>query len=224
MRTGGSRPSGRTRDLPVSDAVPLHVMCSSTPAGRLVPRIAALLVLRSTTTTASAPAMRQFRGSIDTPCNCCVRFVAIVTEAHATLTTERPATAFSGRSFTGWTAPAILAPSVVVAKPVVIADLKDRLSDWKPYAGSAKAEEVMRKLLRALAATPRKRSSHGFSASARTRCGCLMGRPRREWVPRSVSSSFGLAERRKASLALILGQGCRPICVPCLLEREESIA
>src|SRR5262245_50119030 len=90
MRTGGSRPSGRTRDLPVSDAVPLHVMCSSTPAGRLVPRIAALLVLRSTITTASAPAMRQFRGSIDTPCNCCVRFVAIVTEAHATLTTERP--------------------------------------------------------------------------------------------------------------------------------------
>ena len=23
--------------------------------------------------------MRQFRGSIDTPCNCCVRFVAVVT-------------------------------------------------------------------------------------------------------------------------------------------------
>jgi hypothetical protein len=119
MRTGGSRPSGRTRDLPVSDAVPLHVMCSSTPAGRVVPRIAALLVLRSTTTTASAPAMRQFRGSIDTPCNCCVRFVAVVTEAHATLTTERPATAFSGRSSTGWTAPAKLTPSVVVSRSVI---------------------------------------------------------------------------------------------------------
>src|SRR5262245_13081877 len=72
-------PSGQTRDLPVSDAVLLHVMCSSTPAGRLVPRITALLVLRSTITTASAPAMRQFRGSIGTPCNCCVRFVAVVT-------------------------------------------------------------------------------------------------------------------------------------------------
>jgi hypothetical protein len=119
MRTGGSRPSGRTRDLPVSDAVPLHVMCSSTPAGRLVPRIAALLVLRSTTTTASAPAMRQFRGSIDTPCNCCVRFVAVVTEAHATLATERPATAFSGRSSTGWTAPAKLTPSVLVSRAVI---------------------------------------------------------------------------------------------------------
>ena len=79
MRTGGLRPSGQTRDLPVSDAVLLHVMCSSTPAGRLVPRITALLILRSTITTASAPAMRQFRGSIDTPCNCCVRFVAVVT-------------------------------------------------------------------------------------------------------------------------------------------------
>src|SRR5215471_379630 len=77
------------------------------PGRAVVPRITALLVLRSTITTASAPAMRQFRGSIDTPCNCCVRFVAIVTEAHATLTAERPATAFSGRSFTGWTTPAI---------------------------------------------------------------------------------------------------------------------
>src|SRR5262249_6834927 len=60
---------------------------------------------------------RRTRGSIDTPCNCCVRFVAVVTEAHATLTTERPATAFSGRSFTGWTTPAILAPSVMLSRP-----------------------------------------------------------------------------------------------------------
>src|SRR5215467_6673124 len=61
---------------------------------------------------------RRTRGSIDTPCNCCVRFVAIVTVAHATLTTERPATAFSGRSFTGWTAPAILAPSVMLSRAI----------------------------------------------------------------------------------------------------------
>jgi hypothetical protein len=49
------------------------------PGRAVVPRIAALIILRSTITTASAPAMRQFRGSIDTPCNCCVRFVTVVT-------------------------------------------------------------------------------------------------------------------------------------------------
>jgi hypothetical protein len=49
------------------------------PGRAVVPRITALLILRSTITTVSAPAMRQFRGSIDTPCNCCVRFVAVVT-------------------------------------------------------------------------------------------------------------------------------------------------
>jgi hypothetical protein len=37
------------------------------------------LILRSTMSTVSAPAIRLFRGSIDTPCNCCVRFVAVVT-------------------------------------------------------------------------------------------------------------------------------------------------
>jgi hypothetical protein len=49
----------------------------------------------------------------------------------------------------------------------LIADLKDRLSDWKPCAGSAKAKGITRKRLRPLAATPRKRSRHQFSASAR---------------------------------------------------------
>ena len=49
------------------------------PGRVAAPRVTAPLILRSTITTASAPAMRQFRGSIDTPCNCCVRFVAVVT-------------------------------------------------------------------------------------------------------------------------------------------------
>jgi hypothetical protein len=49
------------------------------PGRAAVPRITALLILRSTLPTVSAPAMRQFRGSLDTPCSCCVRFVAVVT-------------------------------------------------------------------------------------------------------------------------------------------------
>jgi len=35
-------------------------------------------MLRSTLWTVSAPATSLFRGSIDTPCNRCVRFVAVV--------------------------------------------------------------------------------------------------------------------------------------------------
>src|SRR5262249_11500571 len=62
----------------------------------------------------------------------------------------------------------------------LIADLKDRLSDWKPCAGSAKAKGITRKRLCALAVTPRKRSRHQLSASARTRGSCVMGRPGRE--------------------------------------------
>src|SRR5206468_7695478 len=43
------------------------------------PCIAALLMLRSTMETVSAPAICPFRGSIHTPRNSCVRFVAGVT-------------------------------------------------------------------------------------------------------------------------------------------------
>jgi hypothetical protein len=69
----GLSPAGMT----TSFAAPRDVFFD--PGRATAPRITAPLMLRSTITTASAPAMRQFRGSIDTPCNCCVRFVAVVT-------------------------------------------------------------------------------------------------------------------------------------------------
>jgi hypothetical protein len=50
----------------------------SDPGRATVPRITAPLMLRSTLWTVSAPATSLFRGSIDTPCNRCVRFVAVV--------------------------------------------------------------------------------------------------------------------------------------------------
>ena len=62
----GGRP-GRTRDLPSSDAILLRVMCSTTPAGRAWPRLAAMSVLRSTGCTVSAPATYPLRGSITHP-------------------------------------------------------------------------------------------------------------------------------------------------------------
>src|SRR5215470_9101314 len=58
---------GRTPDLPSSDAILLRVICSSTPAGRTWPRLAALSVLRSTLCTVSAPATYPLRGSITHP-------------------------------------------------------------------------------------------------------------------------------------------------------------
>src|ERR1700739_3565103 len=42
-------------------------MCSSAPAGRPVPRVTALPMLRSTIETVSAPAISPFRGSITHP-------------------------------------------------------------------------------------------------------------------------------------------------------------
>src|SRR5882757_6078557 len=58
---------GQTWDLPVSDTILLRVMCSSTPAGRTVPRMTVLLVLRSAVETTSVPTVRIFRGSITHP-------------------------------------------------------------------------------------------------------------------------------------------------------------
>ena len=58
---------GRTRDLPSSDAILLRVICSSTPAGRAWPRLAALSMLHSTLCTVSAPATYPLRGSITHP-------------------------------------------------------------------------------------------------------------------------------------------------------------
>src|SRR5215831_13278735 len=57
----------QTRDLPASGAFLLRVTCSQTPAGRVMPRITALLVLRSAISTDSAPATCLFRGSITHP-------------------------------------------------------------------------------------------------------------------------------------------------------------
>src|SRR5260370_30589162 len=45
----------------------LRVMCSLDPGGTTTPRIPALLMLRSTITTVSAPPIRSFLGSITHP-------------------------------------------------------------------------------------------------------------------------------------------------------------
>src|SRR5258708_1339010 len=58
---------GRTRDLPSSDAILLRVVCSSTPAGRAWPRLAALAVLRSALCPVSPPATYPLLGSIPSP-------------------------------------------------------------------------------------------------------------------------------------------------------------
>src|ERR1700736_6406260 len=59
--------SGQTRDLPVSDAIFLRVICSPTSAGCMAPRMTVPPMLRSAAKTASAPAIRVFRGSITHP-------------------------------------------------------------------------------------------------------------------------------------------------------------
>jgi len=59
--------SGQTRDLPASGAFLSRVTCSQTPAGRTMPRMTALPMLRSAISTDSAPATCLFRGSITHP-------------------------------------------------------------------------------------------------------------------------------------------------------------
>src|SRR5215207_8508119 len=66
-RTAGIAANGQTWDLPVSDALLLHVICSSTRAGRQCLAITAPLMWRSAAKTASAPAIRVFPGSITHP-------------------------------------------------------------------------------------------------------------------------------------------------------------
>jgi hypothetical protein len=66
------------------------------PGRAAVPRITALLILRSTFPTVSAPAMRQFRGSIDTHAIAVYALWPSLPPAHATLTAERPATVLLG--------------------------------------------------------------------------------------------------------------------------------
>jgi hypothetical protein len=77
-----------------------------------LPRISALLMLRSTLPTVSAPAAYPFRGSITHPtqllCTLRGRRCRRLTQHSLTGGPLRP---YPDRSFTGWTAPAWLAPS-----------------------------------------------------------------------------------------------------------------
>ena len=76
------------------------------PGRMAVPRISALLMLRSTISTASAPATCLFRGSITSPTQllCTLRG-----RRYRRLTQHWPATALPwDRSCTGWTAPAFV--------------------------------------------------------------------------------------------------------------------
>src|SRR5262245_25508014 len=79
MRTGGPWTERPDAGSPSFRRSPSARDVFFDPGRVAVPRITALLILRSTFRTVSAPAMRLFRGSLDTPCNCCVRFVAVVT-------------------------------------------------------------------------------------------------------------------------------------------------
>src|SRR5258705_433060 len=100
--------SGRTRDLPSSDAILLRVICSTTPAGRAWPRLAALSVLRSTLCTVSAPAMTHYGAQSHTPRNRCVRFVAGVAVGSRNTRFQAACSALPGSDFHRLIAPALL--------------------------------------------------------------------------------------------------------------------
>jgi hypothetical protein len=61
------RADGQTRDIPVSDAILVHVMWPSTPAGRDNASHNGIPHVRSTMKTVSAPANSSFRGSLPHP-------------------------------------------------------------------------------------------------------------------------------------------------------------
>jgi hypothetical protein len=89
----------------------------SDPGRAAAPRITAPLMLPSALWTTSAPALSSFRGSIQTPHDCCVRFAVVVTFHDATLATggRYP---LPGRTSTGWTAPAL--PGAPTVEPAVL--------------------------------------------------------------------------------------------------------
>ena len=96
------RPPGRTRDLSGSDVLPSCVMGSSTTAERQRLAIAALPMLPSALSTASASAMCNFRGSIAHPTRslCTLR-----NRRHRRSRNTRyqaGATPYLGRTSTGW--------------------------------------------------------------------------------------------------------------------------
>src|SRR5215471_2196801 len=103
--------SGRTRDLPSSDAIILRVICSTTPAGWAWPRLAALSMLRSTVCTVSAPATTHYGAQSHTPRNRCVRFVAGVAVGSRNTRFQAACWALPGTDFHRLIAPALLAPS-----------------------------------------------------------------------------------------------------------------
>src|SRR5262249_50875159 len=82
------------------------------PGRARAPRITAPLMLRSTNSTVSAPAIKLFRGSITHPtqllCTLRGRRYRRLTQHSLPSSPLRP---YSDRSFTGWTEPAKLAPS-----------------------------------------------------------------------------------------------------------------
>ena len=106
-----------------SDAGPPSFQCSPfardvlfDPGRMARPRLTAMLMLRSTISTVSAPATYPFRGSITYPtqllCTLRGRRCRRLTQHSLPGGPLRP---YPDRSFTGWTAPASLAPSEILA-------------------------------------------------------------------------------------------------------------
>src|SRR5262249_871480 len=80
---------GQTRDLPGSDAIPLHVMWPLTPAGRQHLAWRCRTCCLRANKDSRPPRYRSFEAQSHTPCNRCVRFAVTVTSAHARLPTKR---------------------------------------------------------------------------------------------------------------------------------------
>jgi hypothetical protein len=68
---------GRARDLPASDAILLHMMWPSTPAGRQRLAWRCRTCCLRANKNSRPPRYRSFGAQSHTPCNRCVRFVAL---------------------------------------------------------------------------------------------------------------------------------------------------
>ena len=100
---------GQTRDLPASDAIPLHVMCSQTPAGRqhLAYRCRTCCLRANEN---SRPLRRMiFRGSITHPMPSLCTLRDHCRQWPRNTRYQAGATPYLGRTCTGWIAPACLA-------------------------------------------------------------------------------------------------------------------
>jgi len=105
----GHSPAGRPRDLPGSDAFPCSVMCSSTPAERqpLAWRDRTCCLRRC---LPSRPLhFGRFRGSIAHPTASLCTLRSRRRQRPRNTRYRAPATAYPGRTCTGWTTPALLA-------------------------------------------------------------------------------------------------------------------